>query len=302
MIFDSHTHIHFPAYNKDREDVIKRAQKAGVKMITVGTNLKTSQEAIEIAEKYPDDIWATVGIHPNEIVPVVIPSGAKRNRGISSTSITPSIEISRQARDDGGVFDIQLLREMASHPKVVAIGECGLDYFRLQISDFKLKKLQKEAFTQQIKLAEELKKPLMIHCRPSQDSNDAYEDLIVILNEMKNLKDPSATPQDDGGVVVHFYAGSLDMAKKLLELGCYFTFGGVITFSRDFDEVIKFLPLENIMIETDAPYVAPEPHRGTRNEPAYVVDVAKKLAEIKNISYEEVIRQTTKNTKKVFDI
>ena len=269
-IFDAHTHIHFPAYDQDRDEVIRRAQAAGVKMITVGTNLQTSKEAIAIAEKYPEDIWATVGIHPTEI----------RNSS----------------------FESRNFRTLAERSKVVAIGECGLDYFRISNDEFRIKEEQKKVFLEQVEIAKDLKKPLMIHCRPSKGADDAYEDLLKALS-----------PQDlmvlRRQIVMHFFVSSLSIAKKLLEADCYFTFGGVITFVRDYDEVIKYLPLENILLETDAPYVTPEPHRsqvglgrGKRNEPAYVVEVAKKIAEIKNVSLEEVIKQTTGNSKTIFKI
>ncbi len=260
MIFDAHTHIHFPAYNKDREEVIKRAQKAGVKMIAVGTNLKTSQGAIAVAEKYPDDIWATVGFHPTEI----------RNSSLG----------------------IQNLRMLIKHPKVAAIGECGLDYYRLSVKSKEQSEKQKETFLEQIKLAEEFRKPLMIHCRSSKNSDDAYEDLLDIIKST-NFSLPK---------IVHFFAGSAFIAKKLLEAGCYFTFGGVITFVRDYDKAINVVPLEKIMLETDAPYVSPAPYRGQRNEPAYVIEVAKKLAEIKGVDYDRVIKQTNENIKAVFGI
>jgi len=274
MIFDSHTHIHFSAYNKDREEVVKRAQKAGVKMITVGINPEDSKRAIKMAEEYPNDIWATVGVHPNE------------------------------RKTDAS--EILQLASLAQNDKVVAIGECGLDYFR----GSKNKEEQKKIFVEQIKLAQEIKKPLMIHCRPSERTDDAYEDLIDEIRTPSVHAD-TRCPQTD--VIVHFFNGSLEITKQLLELGCYFTFGGVITFSRDYDEIIKLLPLDKIMVETDAPYVAPEPYRSLcreagkrsgskRNEPAYVVEVVKKLAEIKGVSFEEVVRQTTKNIREVFRI
>lgn len=269
-LFDAHTHIHFPAYDFDREEVIKRAQVASVKMITVGTNLQTSKEAIVVAEKYPKDIWATVGIHPTEI-------------GNWSTTWR---------------MEIENLKMLAQYSMVVAIGECGLDYYRLPIQDSicqpadKIQEKQKEVFLQQVKIAKEFKKPLMIHCRPSKGTNDAYEDLLLI-SQFHNSPIPK---------IIHFFVGSLKVAKKLLDISCYFTFGGAITFVRDYDEVIKYLPLENILLETDAPYVAPVPYRGQRNEPAYVMEVAKKIAEIKNLSLEKVIEQTMLNTKKVLNL
>jgi len=270
VIFDAHTHIQFPAYDKDREEVIKRAREAGVKMITVGTNFETSKEGVDVAEKHPDDIWATVGFHPSHA---------------GEDWYHDKKEVRKGEQEE---FDIDKFRELAAHPQVVAIGECGLDYYRGDQN----KKAQEEVLKQQIKLAEETNKPLMIHCRPGKDSDDAYEDLLKII-EIEDVK-PKTT--------IHFFVGSLAVAKKLLAAGCYFTFGGVITFVRDYDEIIKHIPLEKIMLETDAPYVSPEPHRGKRNEPAYVIEVGKKLAEIKGISYEKAAAQTTANVKEVFTL
>ncbi len=251
VVFDAHTHIHFSAYNKDRDQVIKRAQDAGVKMIAVGTNLETSKSAIAIAEKYPEDIWATVGFHPTE-----------KN------------------------FDLESFEKIANHKKVVAIGECGLDYFR---NNNPPKNEQREIFLKQAEMARQLKKPLMIHCRPSKDTDDAYNDLLELMtgSQWQMIK------------IVHFFNGSLAVTKKLFDAGFYFTFGGVITFIRDYDEVIKFLPIEKIMLETDAPYVSPVPYRGQRNEPLYVLEVAKKMAEIKNLALEDVIQKTTNNVYEV---
>lgn len=272
-MFDSHIHIHFPAYDKDRNEVIKRAQAAGVKMITVGTNLETSRGAIEISEKYPDDIWATVGFHPSHV--------SSENWYFDKNEMKKPIH---------EAFHIDNFRDIAQHAKVVAIGECGLDYFRIKDEELKIKEDQRKVFLEQIKLARELQKPLMIHCRPSKNFDDAYDDLLPLIKDFNLHK------------IIHFFVGSLTITKKLLKTGCYFTFGGVITFVRDYDEVIKFLPIEDILLETDAPYVSPEPYRGQRNEPAYIIEVVKKIAELKNISVEEVIKKTTESAKRIFEI
>jgi len=256
-IVDVHTHVNLFPYNKDREEVIKRAVEAGIKMICVGIDAETSKSAVVLAEKYPKDIWATVGCHPH-------------------------------CAGEKGKFNTEIFRKLAEHPKVVAMGECGFDYFR----NLSGKKDQENVFAEQIKLAGELKKPLMIHCRPSKGADDAYEDA---LNLISNFEFPSPK-------ISHFYAGSLAMAKKLLNQGFYFTFGGVITFSRSYNEIIKFLPIENIMLETDAPYVAPEPYRGKRNEPVYIVEVLKKMAEIKNLEYDKILEITTQNAERIFNI
>ena len=295
MLFDSHGHIQFPVYDNYREEVIKRARQAGVKMICVGTQAATSKLAIKVAEQYSKDIWATVGFHPNHL---------------SDAWYHDKKEQKKAEREN---FDVVTLKKLAEHPKVVAIGECGLDYYRLDAMPIGRQAIpigrqamptgrqenreaqivrQKEVFAAQIQLAESLKKPLMMHTRPSLGADDAYEDTLEILNQI-----PISIP-----MVNHFYVGSFTVTKKLLEKGVYFTFGGVITFSRDYDDILNYIPLDRILLETDAPYVAPEPYRGQRNEPSYIVATAKKLAEIRGDSYEKVAETTFRNTLTVFKI
>ncbi|MEK9148137.1 MAG: TatD family hydrolase, partial [Patescibacteria group bacterium] len=177
----------------------------------------------------------------------------------------------------------------AGRPKVVAIGECGLDYNRIRNQELGIRERQKEVFVQQIELAKELKKPLVIHCRK------AFDDLIQILDSLFLIPDSPAG-------VVHFFSGSWDDAKSLLDLGFYLSFGGVITFARDYDQVVKHVPLERLLIETDAPYVAPLPYRGKRNEPLYISEVAKKIVELKAITFEEVADTTTANAVRLFQL
>lgn len=292
QIFDAHTHIHFPAYDKDREEVIKRARAVGVKMIAVGTSFQTSQEAVFLAEKYPEDIWATAGFHPSHVVPKFTPSQDINFGGGDLFSWYFDKNELRQPVQEQ--FNPGNFRKLAQHPKVVAIGECGLDYYRIRNKELGIKEKQRNIFLEQIKLAEEVKKPLMIHCRPSKGTDDAYEDLLKILNAERYTLNAKK--------IIHFFVGSLNVAKKLLEADCHFTFGGVITFVRDYDEVIKYLPLDRILLETDAPYVAPVPYRGQRNEPSYVVEVAKKMAEIKNLDLKTVKKTTVNNSVRVFGL
>lgn len=269
-LIDSHSHIQFPAYDNDRDAVILRCREAGIRMIAVGTEARTSEDAVRIAEQYPDDVCgASVGFHPGHA---------------SETSYHDKNESKDAAREE---FDIERLRELAKHRQAVAIGECGLDYYRdrrLEISE-----KQKKVFIQQIELAQELKKPLIIHCR------SAFADLIRILQATSYQLQPRVG-------VIHFFSGTIDDARKLLDLGFYLGFGGVITFAREYDEVIRYAPLNRILLETDAPYVAPAPYRGKRNEPVYIIEVAKKLAELKNMSFEDVARQTTQNTASLFGL
>jgi len=272
MLFDAHTHVHFPAYGDERSAVIDRARALGINMITVGTSVETSKEAIDIAKRYPDMIWATVGFHPNHAV-----ENWHKDEGESSA-------------DAPEKFDQQAILELARDEKVVAIGECGLDYYRNNDPETKLR--QRQVFEKQVEIAKEINKPLMIHCRPTSGSDDAYEDLLKILAEM-NIDIP---------VVLHFYAGGVEVTQKFIDAGYNFTFGGVITFASDYDESIKLIPLDRIMLETDAPYVAPASNRGKRNESSYIGEVAEKLASIKAISYNEVEKMTTENVKNVFKI
>lgn len=273
MLVDAHTHVHFPVYNKDREAVLKRAKIAGVKMVCVGTQAASSETAVALAKKYPGEIWATAGFHPNHFA-----NAWYHDR-------------KEQEEPEREEFDAKRLRKIAGNPEVVAIGEFGLDYYRL--TDPKQEKEnQQEAFKVQIEIAKDLNKALMIHCRPSKETDDAYLDALRLLSAYESLPEK----------VFHFYVGSPEITKKLVDFGAYFTFGGVITFSRDYDEIIKYIPLDRILLETDAPYVAPEPYRGKRNEPAYIVETAKKMAEIKEVSLAKVSEETTKNNLQVFRI
>jgi TatD DNase family protein len=248
-LFDTHCHLNFSDFDKDRDEVIKRALNAGVWMINIGSDFENSKMAVEITEKYKEGVYAAVGLHPSDVDVV-----------------------------GNSVSDIY---ELAKHPKVVAIGECGLD-LKSQKSNLKS---QKALFIKQIELALEVDKPLMIHCR------DAHEQVIEILREHKDVQGN-----------IHFFSGTREQAQKYFDLGFSISFTGVITFANQYDEIIKKAPLEKIMIETDAPFVAPSPYRGQRNEPLYVKEVVKKIAEIKNISYEEIARITTQNTLKFFNL
>lgn len=265
---DAHTHLQFPPYDADRDAVLERAKAAGVKMITVGTQYSTSKRGVELAEKHPGDIWAAIGFHPAH-------ANAKwfHDKNEQHSSVRE-------------IFDYLEFEQLAKHPSVVAIGECGLDYFRIDKNDEETRTSQRAVFLSQIKLAHEAGKPLMIHCR------EAFGDLIDML------KTNSSKLQAGGAI--HFFTGTVDDARQLLDLGFSFTFGGVITFSRDYDDVIKLIPLNRILSETDAPYVSPEPYRGKRNEPAYVVEVVKKLAELKGIPVEKMAERIWENARRIF--
>jgi len=284
-LIDIHTHVNFNAFKDDGDAVVKRTLDAGVWMVLVGSQIDTSCRAVEYAERYPEGVYAAVGLHPihlfedhfdvaEEEKKAGLPAEALAKMGVSGFTTRPE------------VFDRDAYLELAKSSKTVAIGECGLDYYRGRDNE-DVKRVQKETFRKQVHLAREVKKPLMIHCR------DAYEDLLGILREER---------AEDIGGDIHFFAGSWEIAKQFLDLGFYLSFTGVITFARDYDEVLKNVPLDRIMVETDAPYVTPVPHRGKRNEPLYVEFVAKKIAELKGLDDKEVYTALVQNTCALFKI
>src|SRR3989304_4671539 len=223
--FDAHSHLNLPEFDADRADQIKKLEENNIGTIIIGVDKATSGLAVELAQK-SENLYAGIGLHPT---------------------------------DTDEEFDAIYFEDLIKHPKVVCVGECGLDYFRDQTK----KDHQKEIFIKQIELAIKYEKPLMLHCRPSKGTMDAYEDVLDIL-ESYHLK-PESSKLLSGNA--HFFVGNLSIAQRFLALGFTMSFPGVITFARDYDEIIKFLPLENILSETDAPFAAPIPYRGKRNEP-----------------------------------
>ncbi len=274
---DIHSHTNFKAFNEDVEEVTMRTLAQKTWIINVGTQRDTSKRAVELAEKYKEGVYAIIGLHP-------IHTGAsyhdEKELGEGGVEFTSR----------GEVFDKEYYCNLGKSEKVVAIGECGLDYYRL---DPETIDKQKAAFVAQIGAANYLNKPLMLHIRnPSKESGStlsAYKDALEILKLYAKVKGD-----------VHFFAGNWEEAKGFLDFGFTLSFTGVITFARDYDEVIRNTPLEMIMSETDSPYVTPKPHRGKRNEPLYVSEVVKKIAEIKGIPLEEVKTQLVKNALRVF--
>jgi len=272
LLIDTHAHLNFKAYKEDGSEVIKRSLKNGVWLINVGAEWDTSKRAVEYAEKYPKGVFAAVGLHPIHLQKQEIKE--------------KNFEVVTKAEK----FDYEKYKTLAQNPNVVAIGEIGLDYYHIENDDQETKLLQKQLFLKQLDLAEELQKPVIIHCR------NAYQDIIDILK----LKIENRELTVKG--IIHSFLGNYKQARQYREMGFKIAFNGIITFARDYDKVILDAPLEDILLETDCPYLAPAPYRGQRNEPLYVIEVAKKLAEIKKIPLEEVINQTTANAKKVFNL
>lgn len=278
VLIDSHAHVQFPAYDEDREAVIQRALDEGVSVINVGTQYSTSADALELAEKYKSGVWATAGFHPGH---------ADRN------SHRDPWELREQNQEK---FDAAKLRELAWNTSIVAVGECGLDYFRIKTQESRIKGEQQEIFKEQIELATTLGKPLVVHCRPSAGTQDAYDDALNILDSCFSIHSSRLSG------VMHFFVGNKDTARKFLDLGFYISFAGPITFAREYEEVVGYVPLNRILAETDSPYAAPAPYRGKRNEPLYVIEVAKKIAQIKAIAYDEVTEKLTRNTAVLFSL
>lgn len=274
---DAHTHVQFAAFQGDWRDVIKRALNRGVWMINVGTQCDTSRRAVQIAEQYHQGLFATVGLHPIHT--------AKSFHDVDELG---GGEAARTFSSRGETFDFNEYRQLAASPKVVAIGECGLDYYRMEGSLEISKDKQKETFLGQIELARVVGKPLMVHCR------EAFEDLIDVLKTQREK-----LRREDPGVI-HFFTGTVEDAKELLNLGFSFTFGGVITFAENYDQAVRTIPADRMLSETDAPYVAPVPYRGKRNEPSYVIEVVKRLAELKGVSAEEMAGQILRNASRIF--
>jgi len=248
-LFDSHCHLQMPQFDADRAEVLARMQEADMGGLVVGTDYEVSKAGLELAKQH-DFLWAAVGLHPND--------------------------------NKTEQFDIEKYAELASNSKVVAIGECGLDYFRSSVDG------QRERFVAHANLAQKLGKALVIHCR------DAHEDCSSILQKTRICE---FVP-----VIMHFATLTAAQAQTYLDLGCYLSFPGPVTFTDMYDDSIRLCPMDKLLIETDAPFAAPAPHRGKRNEPVYVLEVARKIAALKGVSVEEVTEAVLTNARAAFGL
>lgn len=271
MYFDTHTHVNFAAFKEDRDEAIKRALESGTWMINVGTQVDTSKGAVELASKYSEGVYAAIGLHPVHTWQQMLDEEESHFKSRQET------------------FDANLYTSLLYSKEVVAVGECGLDYFRLPESDKESAiEKQKSAFIAQIIFAKTHKLPLIIHCR------DAYEDLLEILKaEYKDLPG-----------VIHSFTDSWETAKKFLAAGFHIGINGILTFDKTgrLAEVVTKVPFDRLVTETDAPYLTPPPYRGKRNEPAYVKYVVDKIAEVRKIDVEEVAKITFENACKLFKV
>lgn len=277
---DIHAHANFSAYDKDRDVVISRSLKKDTWMINIGTKLSTSVKALELAKHYKEGVYAIIGLHP---VHTTESYHDKNELGKGGKPFTSK----------GEVFQYETFKTLAQEEKVVGIGEAGLDYFR---SNKDAKEVQYQAFEQQIQLAIETSLPLMLHVRPSEGSMDAYNDVYELLQSYR--------PEFKRDLIanLHFFAGDIEVAQKFLDLGCAISFTGVITFARQYEKLVKYVPLGRLMAETDCPYVAPHPYRGQRNEPVYVSEVVSKIARIRKMDEVEVQKQLVQNSRGFFGI
>ncbi len=251
-LVDTHAHLYFENFDPDRNAVIERAHQAGiVQIINIGIDLETSQQSIRLAEQH-NLIFASAGIHPNE---------------------SHAVEADYLPR----------LEKLIQHPKVVAVGEIGLDYYR----DYATPKQQKEVLTSQLNLAVAHNLPVIIHTR------DAWFDIFSALY-------PFCQQGLTG--VFHCFSGTIEHAKRVLDLGFFISFTGVVTFKNasKLREIVRFVPTDRILLETDCPFMAPVPFRGKRCEPVHVIPIAEKIAEIKSTSLEDLAWQTNKNVKDLF--
>ena len=292
-MIDTHAHLDFKEFDKDREKVIKRAFSNGVeKIINVGCDLETSKNSVELSNRY-ENIFAAIGIHPGEISEQKIKNNEQRTEGNKQI--------------------ISELRKLAKNKKVVAIGEIGLDYkenkeqnppasaitSKILTEALRAGNLQKEILKAQIKLAQELNLAIIFHCRM------AHNDLLEILNTKSEI--PARNAIVAGGRdtkirgVIHCFTGNYQQAEKYLEMGFYLGFGGIV-FKMNLDEIIKKIPLDRILIETDCPFLTPLQENGKRNEPSFVKYTVQKIAEIKKMSFQKIEKATTQNAENLFGV
>lgn len=274
--FDIHAHLHDKKYDEDRDKVLREMKEYGLGAITVGTDKEESGKALALARAH-DHICCAVGLHPADNV--------------------------------AEEFDYDYFKTIAQDEKVVAIGECGLDYHYIEtfFEKDKAKKgltwnkdaeadRQQRLFESQVELAVEVNKPLMLHGRPSEGTMDAYEDMLHILENAKKKHGNKLRGN------AHFFVGDTEIARRFVDLGFTMSFSGVITFTHEYDDVVRYIPQTMILAETDSPYVAPSPYRGQRNSPMYVQEVVAKMSVLRNEPFEELRIKLLENAQRIFGI
>lgn len=273
MFYDTHCHLNLPGFETEQSAILEDCFQNGLWLNNVGTTYASSVEALRIAHLYGKGIYAVVGSHPENFLPT---------EGDYALTLDPN-------------FEIEKFRTLAQDQKVVGIGECGLDYYRLP-AGVDLKKaleLQAPSFFSQINLAKELDKALVIHCRPSANTNDAYEDCLKILEKEKPER-----------FELHSFTGNWDICKKFLNLGAYIALNGIITFDKsgELSAVAKNVPIEKLLLETDAPYLAPVPFRGKKNQPKYIVHTAEQIAKLRGMVVGDLAKISFENALRLFGL
>jgi TatD DNase family protein len=283
MFIDTHAHVNFNAFKDDGDEIIRRSLAANTWMILVGTEYKTSRRGLEYANKYEKGVYAAVGLHPIHLEEIL----AENNDENGDYSFTTKAE----------EFNYDNYEKLAKFEKVVAIGEIGLDYYHINLDGniAAIKQKQKDVFYEQLLLARNLDLPVIIHCR------QAHDDMLSVLEDFKK-KHKDILPINRPWGVMHCFSGDEDLAWKYFSLGLIISFTGLITFSKRWDDLIRKMPPEKFMIETDSPFMTPEPFRGSRNEPILVKFVAKRISEIRNLTPERVGEITAENAKSLFGI
>jgi TatD DNase family protein len=269
VFIDSHAHLEGKRYDADRDEVLARAKQNGIEAylaIGNGDGPDTADCGIKLAEKYDGKpeyprIWASVGIHPHE--------ASLANESADSKML-----------------------QWAQHPKVIAWGEIGLDYFY----DHSPREIQKTVFVQQMELAKAANLPIIIHCRPSDNSENAWDDCLRMIGEHWRSSGLAG--------ILHCFTGSIDHARRALDMGFMISFAGNVTFpkAQPIRDAAQTVPLDRMLIETDSPYLAPIPHRGQRNEPAFVREVARQIGELRNLPAEEIGSRATQNFYRFFGL
>lgn len=314
MLVDTHAHINFRAYKEDAKETIDRALLEDTWVVNIGSQIDTSRQAVELANQFEKGVYAVVGLHPEH----------------THSQFVDEEETHFQTREE--TFDYDMYKKLAQDPKVVGIGECGLDYYRLSSQEDdplvgEIKNKQKDAFRAQVKLALELNKSLVVHSRPAKHNEELFDDILAILDEQFFYRrhsegvqptEESQTgakilhPSDALGVqdyaslrfVLHSFTGSPTALQKFLDRGAFVSFNGIITFDKtgNMEKLVQMVPMEKLLLETDCPYLTPVPFRGKRNEPAYVSYVAQKVAENKGLAIETVAEITSNNAKDFFKL
>jgi len=283
MFIDTHAHLNFKAFNHDVDEVIRRSLGADTWMVVVGTEFKTSRLALNLANKYEKGVYAAIGLHPIHLEETVA-----ENKGDDG-----DYSFKTKAEE----FNYDNYEKLAKFEKAVAIGEIGLDYYHINLDGNvgTIKAKQQEVFKEQLKLARSLDLPVIIHCR------QAHDDMVKVLKDFKKENKSLFSGNKPWGVM-HCFSGDEDMAWQYFSLGLIVSFTGLITFSQRWDDLIRKMPPDKFMIETDSPFMTPEPHRGKRNEPVLVKGVAQRIAEIRNLSLDRVADITSKNAREFFKI